>query len=224
VAAGFHTVKLKVGASGSLREDVERVARVRAAIGPTMSLRLDANEAWTPKGAIATIRACEQYRLEWVEQPVAAEDIAGLAAVRRAVGTRIAADESVTGPDAVRALLAAEAADVLILKPTLAGGPVATLRLAELARAAKVDSIVTTALETGIGVTAAAHSAAVLGPGLPACGLATTALLQDDLLAQPLRVEHGRLLMPTGIGLGVSLDREKLRHYTIGLGEATASR
>lgn len=224
VVAGFSTVKLKVGIATSISAEAGRVAAVREAVGPSVNLRLDANETWTVAMAIASIRACEQYRLEWVEQPVAAEDVAGLAAVRRAVGTPIAADESVTGAAAVRALLAAEAADVLVLKPTLFGGPGTTLQLAALGRAANVDSIVTTTLETGIGVAAAAHAAAALGPAVQACGLATAALLEDDLLEEPLRIDRGYLLLPDGAGLGVCLDWEKVRRYTIASGEVKASR
>ena len=224
VAAGFSTVKLKVGIGKSLQTEVERVARVREATGPATSLRLDANEAWTPEEAIATIRACEQYRLEWVEQPVAAGDIAGLAAVRRAVGTPVAADEGVPGADAICALLAAAAADMLIFKPTLVGGPATIMRLAALAHASGVGSIVTSALETGIGVAAAAHSAAALHPPVQACGLATATLLEDDLLEESLRIDQGYLLLPEGAGLGVRLDQEKLRQYSIASGEVTASR
>lgn len=224
VAAGFGTVKLKLGIGVSLQEEVGRVAAVRGGIGPAVKLRLDANEAWTPDTAIAVIRACEPSDPEWVEQPVAAGDVAGLAAVRRAVGTPIAADESVTDAAAVHALLAAEAADVLILKPTLAGGPAATLRLAALGQAAGVDSIVTSTLETGVGIAAVAQVAAALPSPIRACGLATAALLEDDLLEEPVRIDAGYLLLPNGAGLGVRLDAEKLRQYTLASGEVVANR
>lgn len=219
VEAGFATIKLKVGIVETSSAEVERIAAVRQAIGPATRLRLDANEAWTAEMAIGIIRRCEAYRLEWVEQPVAASDLLGLAKVRRAIGTPIAADESVTSPDAVCALLEAGATDVLILKPMVLGGPAATLRMVDLASAAGVDTVVTSTLETGVGLAAAAHAAAALPAPGRACGLATATLLEDDLLVEPLRIEQGSLLLPEGAGLGVHVDWERLRRYTVASGE-----
>ena len=224
VAAGFATIKLKVGLGASIGAEVERVAAVREAIGPNLQLRLDANEAWTSEMAIEIIRAYAPYRVEWVEQPVAAVDVAGLARARRAVETPIAADESVTGEEAVQALLAAEAADVLILKPMLAGGPAATQRLAALAAAAGVSAIVTSTLETGIGLAAAVHAAAALPPPLRACGLATAALLESDLLEQPLPIVDGQMRRPETAGLGVQVNWQRLRNYTTAIGEVGLKR
>ena len=219
VEAGFGTVKLKVGIMASVDAELERIGAVRQAIGPDTRLRLDANEAWTAETAISIIQQCEAYRLEWVEQPVGATDLLSLAKVRRAVRTPIAADESVTGADAVCALLAEGAADVLILKPMMLGGPAATLRMVDLASAAGVDTVTTSTLETGVGLASAAHAAAALPAPWRACGLATAALLADDLLEVPLRIEQGRLLLPEGAGLGVRVDWERLERYVIASGE-----
>jgi L-Ala-D/L-Glu epimerase len=222
VAAGFTTIKLKVGMEASVSAEVERVAAVRAAIGPAIRLRLDANEAWTTELAIAAIRAIEPFQPQWIEQPVPAADIAGLARVRRGVGTPIAADESVADVEAVQALLTAEAADVLVLKPMLAGGPLATLRLAELARAAGVGVVVTSMLETGVGIAAALHVAAGLPAPIMACGLATARLLTDDLLVRPLSIDNGVMPLPEAPGLGVQVDWARLERYTVSAGELAA--
>jgi o-succinylbenzoate synthase len=219
MAAGFATIKLKVGLEVSVSAEAERVAAVRAAIGPFIRLRLDANEAWTPDEAIAVIRACAPYQPEWIEQPVPAADVTGLARVRRAVGTPIAADESVTGVEAVHALLAAEAADVIILKPMLAGGPQATLCLAALAREAGVGVVVTSMLETGIGIAAALQVAAAMPAPILVCGLATAGLLTDDLLLQPLSINNGVMPLPEAPGLGVQVDWARLARYAIAAGE-----
>jgi L-Ala-D/L-Glu epimerase len=221
-AAGFASIKLKVGLETSACAEAERVAAVRAAIGPAIRLRLDANEAWTAEAAVTVIRAIEPSQPEWIEQPVPAADIEGLARVRRAVGTPIAADESVAGVEAVRVLLAAEAADVLVLKPMLASGPLATLRLAALARAAGVGVVVTSMLETGIGIAAALHVAAALPEPILACGLATAGLLTDDLLAQPLSVDNGVMSLPEAPGLGVQVDWARLGRYAVAAGELAA--
>lgn len=222
VADGFRAVKLKVGISTKVTTEVERVAAVRDAIGPSAQLRLDANEAWTAETAITCIRAFERYAPELIEQPVAGNDVAALAAVRRAVHTPIAADEAVTGDAAVQRLLAVEAVDAIVLKLPAVGGITVALRLAAVARARGVDTIVTSSLESGVGIAAAAHLAAALPPRR-ACGLATAALLASDLLQAPLRIEAGRLLLPNGPGLGVQVDGERLARYTtrdiIGAGE-----
>src|SRR6266496_2483443 len=105
--AGIKCVKLKVGIAATQSAELARIAAVRAALAPGMRLRLDANAAWNVPEAIAIIRAAERYDLEFVEQPVAAGDLAGMARVRASVGTPIAADESVGGPEQARRVVAA---------------------------------------------------------------------------------------------------------------------
>lgn len=211
--AGFGCVKLKVGVAPTRTDEIERIAAVRSALGPNLRLRLDANGAWGVAEAIAIIRAAERYGIELVEQPVAAHDLAGMAQVRRAVGAPIAADEAVGGPEQARLVIAAGAADVLIIKPMLAGGLRRAQAIGALAQAAGLHTIVTTTIDTGVGVAAALHLAATLPPPQPACGLATGALLASDLLAEPLAVRHGALRLPARPGLGVALDLHALERY-----------
>ena len=218
-AAGFGTIKLKVGMVTDAADEAARVAAVRDAIGPATRLRLDANGAWSREQAVAAIRACERYDLECVEQPVAAADLDGMAALRREVAAPIAADEAATDHRAVRRLIEAEAVDVVVLKPMAAGGLTRTRLAASFARRAGLPLVVTTALEAGVGVAAAAHLAAALAPS-HACGLATAGLLESDLLAAPLWIERGELVLPEGPGLGVTVDWEQVARYTVAEGEA----
>lgn len=216
VAAGFGTVKLKVGVAASADAEVERVAAVRSAIGPGVRLRLDANGAWTPAEAIATLRRLAAFDLELVEQPVAADDLAGLAQVRRAVAeVPIAADEAAVSVEAIRAIAQQEAADVVMVKPMVLGGLRAARAIIDEAAAAGMAAIVTSTVDTGIGVAAALHLAATLPAPLPACGLATGALLATDLLERPLPREDGHMALPLGAGLGVALDPAALRAHTV---------
>lgn len=213
---GFRCVKLKVGlasAIGGLEEERERVAAVRAALGPDVALRLDANGVWTVEEAVYTIRALEEYGLELVEQPVAPEDPEGMRRVAAAVRTPIAADESVAGVEAARRLLEMGAARVFVVKPMVVGGLRPARRIVELAGRAGAAAIVTTTLDAGVGTAAALHLAATLPPHGPACGLATGALLASDLIARPLEVRSGRMALPEGPGLGVALDEGELQHY-----------
>lgn len=213
VRAGFGTVKLKVGVAASLDAEVDRVAAVRDAIGSAVALRLDANGAWSPETAVTLLRRLAAYDIELVEQPVAADDLAGLAAVRRAVPIPVAADEAATTIDAVRAVIAAEAADVVVIKPMVAGGPRAARAIIDEAIAAGLRVVVTSAIEAGIGVAMALHLAGTLPEPRLACGLATGPLLESDLLLAPLPVAQGAMRLPAGPGLGVRVDPEALARY-----------
>ncbi len=211
--AGIKCVKLKVGIAATQSAELARIAAVRAALAPGMRLRLDANAAWNVPEAIAIIRAAERYDLEFVEQPVAAGDLAGMARVRASVGTPIAADESVGGPEQARRVVAAGAADVLIIKPMMAGGLRRGRDIIALAMAAGLRTLVTTTIDSGVGVAAALHLAATLPMPSLACGLATGALLAADLLPQPIIVRDGAIQLPDEPGLGVRIDERQAMRY-----------
>ena len=213
VDAGFRTVKLKVGVAGSPGAEAERVAAVREAIGPEIGLRLDANGAWSEDEAIETIRRLDRYRPQYIEQPVPAGDPAALARVRHVVMTPVVADEAVTDLAAVKALIGAAAADVLIVKPMAVGGLEPARTIVELGTLTGLRVIVTTMIDTGIGAAAALHLAATLPRPIPACGLATGPLLATDLLVGPLLMSDGEMNLPAGPGLGVALDEARLARY-----------
>jgi len=215
VAAGFGTVKLKVGTAPSAAAEEARVAAVRAALGAAPRLRLDANGAWTEPEAIALLGRLERFDLELVEQPVAAADLGALARVRRSVGVAVAADEAVTGVDAARLLVAAAAADVLVVKPMVVGGLGAAREIAAVARAAGLGVVVTTTVDAGVGTAAALHLAASLGESPLAHGLATAGLLASDLLVEPIAIRGGLMAVPAGPGLGVEVDWGAVRRHRV---------
>ncbi|HEU4328516.1 MAG TPA: enolase C-terminal domain-like protein [Roseiflexaceae bacterium] len=215
-AAGFGCVKLKVGVCPSDGAELERIAAVRATLGPDLRLRLDANGAWAVEQAIRILRAAARYGLELVEQPVAADDLAGMALVRARCGVPVAADEPVGTPAQARRVLAADAADLLVVKPMLAGGQRPALAVAALARQAGCGAIVTTTIDSGVGNTAALHLAAALPPETPACGLATGALLEADLTLDAPQPQAGLLALPDAPGLGIALHAADLARYGSG--------
>lgn len=203
VAAGFRCLKVKVGTG----DDDRRLAAVRAAVGAEVQLRADANAAWTVDEAVAAIRRLAAHGLEYVEQPVAG--IADLSRVRRAVDVPIAADESVTDAASVERIAAADAADVIVVKPSRLG----LARGVEIVRAAAgrgLGIVVTSVLDTSVGIAAALHLAAAAPGGLRPCGLATAPLLAGDLVAEELASSGGFLDLPHGSGLGVHVDERKL--------------
>ena len=188
--AAFATVKVKVG-RGDPAADVERVARVRDRVGPHTRLRVDANGAWDIDTAVAVLDQLARYDLEFAEQPVAALD--DLAAVRRRVAVPIAADECVRSVADARRLAATRAADVLVLKVQPLGGVRAALAVAD---AAEIPAVVSSMMETSIGIAAGLALACAL-PVLPyACGLATLSELAGDVVTTPLRAVDGWLRLP----------------------------
>jgi len=207
-AQGFGTLKVKVGVGG-MAADAERVRAVRAA-APRVRLRVDANGAWSRAEAAAWLERQAELGLEYAEQPLPREDLAGMAKLAASCPVRIAADEAVLSEEDARRVLDARAAHVLVLKPMALGGPLAALRVARMALAAGAAVVLTTSLEGVFGRTAALHVAAAAqalagAQLLPAAGLATGHLLREDHHPNPPRPVDGRLHVPQGPGLGIGL-------------------
>ena len=188
---GCTTAKVKVAEPGqTLSDDQARVEAVRSALGPAGRVRVDANGAWSVDEAVAAIRLLDRAAggLEYVEQPTAS--VEDLARVRRVVDVPIAADESIrraADPYRVRDL---EAADIAVLKVQPLGGVRACLRIAE---DIGLPVVVSSALESSVGIAAGVALAAAL-PELPyACGLATVQLLETDVVLDPLLPVDGAL-------------------------------
>lgn len=212
---GFRCVKLKVGLGGSIQEEVQRVAAVRETIGPTTRLRLDANEAWGFEEAVAILSRCAPYAIQYVEQPLKAGDLAGMRALRQQVAIPIAADEAVRDLESARLILESESADMLVIKIQQAGGLRAGQRMIQEAAQRGARCVITSALETGVGVAAALHLAAASPAVTLECGLATLPMLVDDLIMDDLALRDGLLAVPAAAGLGIALDREALNSYSL---------
>lgn len=201
VARGFGALKLKVGAQEAARDDA-RLAAARAGAGQGAEIRIDANGAWARDEALRRLEALARHGVAFAEQPVPAGDVAGLAFVRARSPLPVAADESVVRAGDLERVLAAGAADLVVLKPAALGGIARSAGLAARARDAEVGVVVTSLLDGAVGLHAALHLAAILPDPLRACGLATGDLLEGD----PLRPPHlvgGSLVVPRRPGLGV---------------------
>jgi O-succinylbenzoate synthase len=207
-ASGCATAKIKVADHPtSHSEDLDRVAAVRDALGPDGAIRVDVNGRWDVDTAV--IRAVEldtaARGLQYVEQPCAT--VAELAEVRSRIAVPVAADESIRRAcDPARVALAG-AADVAVLKCTPLGGVRRALRVAA---GAGMPCVVSSALETSVGMAAQLALAGAL-PGLElACGLGTGALMVGDLVADPVRPVDGYLPVPR---TPPTPDPELLRRY-----------
>jgi O-succinylbenzoate synthase len=194
-AGGCTTAKVKVAERGQvLADDVARLEAVRDALGPDGLVRIDANGAWDVDEAVAAIAALDRAAggLEYVEQPCAA--VEDLAVVRRRVAVPVAADESIRRAEDPYRVRDLEAADVAVLKVQPLGGVRACLRIAE---DIGLPVVVSSAVESSVGIAAGVALAAAL-PELPhACGLATVQLLTDDVVTEPLLPVDGQLPVRT---------------------------
>ena len=193
-ASGCRTAKVKVAERGqTLADDLARCEAVRDALGAGGRLRVDANGAWELDAAEHAVRVLDRFDLEYVEQPCAAvEDLAALR-VRLARAGRpvlVAADESIRRAEDPYRVVALDAADVAVLKVAPLGGVRAALEVAERIG---LPVVVSSAVETSVGLAAGVALAAAL-PELPyACGLGTIGLLADDVVTAPLRPVGGVL-------------------------------
>ena len=190
-SSGCRTAKVKVAEPGqSEADDVERLEAVRDALGPDGRIRIDANAGWDLDTAVARLPLLDRAAggLEYAEQPC--PSVEDLAALRRKVDVPIAADESVRRAEDPLRVARLEAADIVVLKVQPLGGVRACLRLAEQCG---LPVVVSSALETSVGIAAGVALAAAL-PELPyACGLATVQLLSDDVVDDPLLPVDGAL-------------------------------
>jgi L-Ala-D/L-Glu epimerase len=159
VARGFESLKIKVGKD--IGVDIERVKAIYAAVEGRALLRLDANQGWTAKQAVFAMQALENagVRLELLEQPVKAQDIAGLKYVTERVHTPVMADESVFGPVEVIELITQRAADIINIKLMKTGGISNAIRIADIAALYGVECMIGCMIETSISVAAAVHLA-----------------------------------------------------------------
>jgi o-succinylbenzoate synthase len=187
--SGCRTAKVKVAERGQDEAaDIERVEAVREALGPAGRIRVDANGGWDTAQAARMLRRLAAFGLEYAEQPCATLD--ELAELRRHIDIPVAADESIRRAEDPLRVRAAGAADIVVLKVQPLGGVRAALRVAE---ACGLPVVVSSAVDTSVGLAAGTALAAAL-PELPyACGLGTMSLLAGDVTADPLVPDQGEL-------------------------------
>jgi L-alanine-DL-glutamate epimerase-like enolase superfamily enzyme len=191
---GYRVIKVKVG----IGDDAGRVAALRAAAGPDMAIRLDANGAWSVSEATAALRALAPAGLELCEEPVHGLD--ELSAVSEQAEVGVAMDESAALPGALDRRLCR----AVCLKISRCGGITGTIEAARRARAAGYEVYLASSLDGPLGIAAALHAAAVIRPDR-ACGLATLSQFDDE---PPVLIpKQGRLSVPPGAGLGDGLER-----------------
>ncbi len=212
VAAGFSTIKLKVGFG---RHDVERLAALREAVGFQPLVRLDANGAWFTAEAIEQIEELQEFGLELVEQPVAPEDINSMHRVRDAALVPIVADEGVRSSEDLERHIANGACDGVAVKLAQVGGLTPAVRLARGAARAGLLKFVTSTLDGPVGLAAGLHFAAAHADFALANGLATGTLFSESYASGLPVVSDGSMTLTDEPGLGVELDEAALGELSI---------
>ena len=213
VKQGFRTLYLKVGGNRP-EEDIELVAAIREGAGPDALIRVDANEAWSSGAAIRIIRELERYKLELVEQPVSARNLTEMAYVRSRIATPMLANEaSWTRNDALE-VITHNAADVISVDWQMDGGLLNMKRGAGMCEVAGLPVLKHSLGELGIATYAALHVMAST-PNFLYANQSYASFLSDDIIegSGPIAYQDGRLSIPQGPGIGVSLDRDKLARY-----------
>ena len=214
IAQGWGILKLKLGRPDPM-EDVEMVRAIREAAGPQVRIRVDANQAYDVKTAIRVAQRIEKYDVEFFEQPVAWWDLDGLAEVSRATVLPIMADESATTLFGAVEVARRRAAQIFSIYVSSSGGLLNAKKMGDLGAIHGIAGYVGGALEGPIGVAAGLHFAGSTPSVTYGCELYGQFLLEEDVAAEPLHFRDGGLVVPTGPGLGVALDEDKLRHHTL---------
>jgi muconate cycloisomerase len=201
--------KLKIGAR-ELRADVAHVAAIKRALGERASVRVDVNQAWDETDAMLGMRMLEQAGVDLVEQPIAAGNHEGMRRLRQQNRVPLMADEALHGPADAYLLAAHRAADVFAIKITQSGGLRGAQQVAAIGAAAHVALYGGTMLEGAVGTIASAQLFATFPALVWGTELFGPLLLTEEILQMPLAYRDFALQLPTGPGLGIELDEDKL--------------
>jgi muconate cycloisomerase len=204
--------KLKIG-RGDPRQDIAHVATIKRAVGDRASVRVDVNQAWSEAVASRCLPLLRDAGVDLIEQPVALRNIGGLARLARETNVAIMADEALSGPETAFQLAQSAAADVFALKIAQSGGLFATARVAAIAEAAGIGLYGGTMLEGGVSTAASAQLFSTF-PRLDwGTELFGPLLLAEEILEEPLEYGEFSLKVPTGPGLGISIDEDHLNRF-----------
>ena len=212
IEKGWRILKMKVAAE-SIEKDVERVKKVREAVGDDVKIRLDANAGWNYIAALKGIQELEKYNIDLLEQPLPRWDIDGMARLAKVINTPIMADESLCTLQDAMNIVKKDAASVFSLKMMKHGGLCNSKKVAGIAEGAGIPCYVGAMGEAGVGTAACLHFAASTKNVTLGCELFGPLMLKGDIITKPIQYEKGYVFVPKGQGLGVELDEEKLRKY-----------
>jgi muconate cycloisomerase len=215
VAQGIRIFKVKTGFL-SHREDMKRLERLRGELPGEIDLRVDYNQGLEPWDAIRQLREIEIFKPTFIEQPVRRDERAALAAITAAIDTPIMADESVFSPAEAIELVRLKAADLVSIKIMKAGGIARAREIAAITQAAGIACYGGTMFEGGLAIAAGLH---LLGStpniSLGAEFYTSTFVMGVEILSTPIEIVDGSTVVPTGAGLGVTVDEDAVRRVSM---------
>ncbi|HFD14171.1 MAG TPA: dipeptide epimerase [Epsilonproteobacteria bacterium] len=206
VALGYDTLKIKIGDNPS--KDVERVTAIHKALDRNIKLRLDANQGWTAKESVSLLHALEKQDIiaEFIEQPVAADDIEGLKYIKERVQTPLLADESIFSLKDARQLLEMQAIDYVNIKLAKTAGITQALELADLSKSFGVKCMIGCMLEGPISVAAGVHVASAKADIITMLDLDAVSLLASHPVTTNIEFDESEITLSQDKGLGVSFE------------------
>ncbi len=202
--------KLKIGAR-PVAEDVAHVLAIKKALGDSVSVRVDVNQAWSELEAMRGIAALEAGGIDLIEQPTRAARHGGMARLAQRFAVALMADEALQGPQDALAVAQAEGADVFAVKIAQSGGLLPAAQVAAVAQLSGIALYGGTMLEGGIGTAASAQLFSTFGELEFGTELFGPLLLTQEVLREPLVYRDFMLEVPDAPGLGVEPDMDKLR-------------
>ncbi|PNU03182.1 muconate/chloromuconate family cycloisomerase [Novosphingobium guangzhouense] len=204
--------KLKIG-KRDVRDDVAHVGAICKALGDRASVRVDVNQNWTEAQAKLGMAMLADVGCDLVEQPIAGDDVAAMARLSTTQAVPLMADEALHGPRSALRIAAANAAGVFALKIAQSGGLFATAEVAAIGAAAGIGLYGGTMLEGSVGTIASAHVFATLPELAWGTELFGPLLQTEEILTEPLGYADFSLAVPTGPGLGIALDEDKVAFF-----------
>ena len=203
ILEGFDTLKIKIG--NDIHHDIERVKAIYNAVGKDAQLRLDVNQGWTKKQTVYAAKTLESagVELELIEQPVKADDFAGMQYIAERVFTPIMADESAFGPKQVIELINSGAADIINIKLMKTGGLSNAIKIADICAMYQVDCMIGCMLEGSVGAAAAAHLAVAKANIISKIDLDGPALGQYDPVIGGVNFDKANISLSEAPGLGI---------------------
>ena len=198
---GFTVMKVKVGFR-NLFDEIENMEYLTQSFGKDIQFRLDANGAFDLPKAIRFCKEMEKFNIDYIEQPLPADNLEDLAELTYHTEIPIAVDESLTDFQSAEKIIEEQAAHVFVIKPMVSGGFTECKKIINLARTENIRVVITSSLETSIGKTASLHLA-LTNEITEACGLATGEVLNEGKPTQP--IQGGKIAISDSPGLGVDL-------------------
>jgi L-alanine-DL-glutamate epimerase-like enolase superfamily enzyme len=211
VALGYDTLKIKIGDNPT--KDVERVVAIHNSLDENIKLRLDANQGWTAQESVGLLHALESQDIiaEFIEQPVAADDIEGLKYIKERVQTPLLADESIFSVKDARRLLEMQAIDYVNIKLAKTAGITQALELADLSKSFGVKCMIGCMLEGPISVAAGVHVASAKADIITMLDLDAVSLLETHSVKTDILFNESQIILSEAVGLGVHFTLESIK-------------